>query len=82
MTASPSMTDADQYLYSQAPVMLGTPPQEVDMTVNLYSTLLASMAYDCNLCAGGTFFDGSLSSTLAVCIHNILLVLVVMILLL
>ena len=80
MTAPTAMTDTIDYFYSQAPVMIGNPPQEVDLTVNTYSTLLASMAYDCNLCAGSTFFDGSLSSTFGVCIHTVLFVSLVIIL--
>jgi hypothetical protein len=46
--------------------MVGTPPQEVDMTINTYSSLLAAFAYDCSLCAGSTFFDPSQSSTFGV----------------
>jgi hypothetical protein len=46
--------------------MFGTPPQEVDMTVNTYSSLLAAFAYDCTLCAGSTFLDPTQSSTFGV----------------
>ena len=61
-----NLTDATETYYSTVPVMLGTPPQEVDMTINTYSTLLAAFAEDCTFCAGSTFFDHSLSSSFAV----------------
>jgi len=57
------LTDETEPYYSTVPVMVGTPPQEVDMTINTYSSLLAAFAYDCSLCAGSTFFDPSQSST-------------------
>jgi hypothetical protein len=60
------LTDNTEVYYSTVPVTIGTPQQEVDMTLNMYSTLLAAFAYDCNLCAGSTFFDQSQSSTFAV----------------
>ena len=60
------LTDESDVYFSTVPVTIGTPQQEVDMTLNTYSTLLAAFAYDCNLCAGSTFFDHSQSSTFAV----------------
>lgn len=66
MTAPSVMTDTTSYFFSNVPVMFGTPPQEVEMTVNLYSSLLAAFSYDCNLCAGGSPFDYSRSSTFGV----------------
>ncbi|KAF8834836.1 acid protease [Paxillus ammoniavirescens] len=45
------------------PTLIGTPPQEVNLTVGVYSGLLAAYGYDCVLCAGPTLFDSSLSST-------------------
>jgi hypothetical protein len=60
------LTDESEVYYSTAPVMIGTPPQQVDMTINTYSTLLAAFAYDCTFCAGSTFFDPSQSSSFGV----------------
>jgi hypothetical protein len=64
------LTDESDVYYCTAPIMIGTPPQQVDMTINTYSTLLAAFAYDCALCAGSTFFDHSQSSSFGV--HTLL----------
>jgi Eukaryotic aspartyl protease len=65
-----NLTDATETYFNYAPIMIGTPPQVVDMTINTYSTLLAAFAEDCTLCAGSTFFDRSQSSTFEV--HTLL----------
>jgi hypothetical protein len=44
----------------------GTPPQEVDLTVDLATDWLAAYAYDCVLCSGGTSFNALLSSSFQV----------------
>lgn len=41
----------------------GTPPQEVNLTVDLAADWLAAYAYDCILCSGGTSFNPLLSSS-------------------
>lgn len=41
----------------------GTPPQEVELTVDLAADWLAAYAYDCILCSGGTSFNALLSSS-------------------
>jgi hypothetical protein len=69
MNGQSILTDETQIYYSTAPVTVGTPPQQVDMTINTYSTLVAAFSNECNLCAGSTFFDRSLSSTFGVRIH-------------
>jgi hypothetical protein len=66
MTAPLVLPNSNEHFYSNVPVMIGSPPQEVDMTVNTYSILVAAFAYDCNLCAGNTFFDHSQSSSFRV----------------
>jgi len=66
MSGPQNLTDLTDLDFSTVPVMFGTPPQEVDMTVNTYSSLLAAFAYDCTLCAGSTFLDPTQSSTFGV----------------
>ncbi|KAG1740332.1 aspartic peptidase domain-containing protein, partial [Suillus lakei] len=41
----------------------GTPPQVVNLTVDLAADWLAAYAYDCILCSGGTSFNSLLSSS-------------------
>ena len=60
------LEDAADVYYSTVPVMIGTPPQRVDMTINTYSSHVAAFAHDCLLCGGSTFFDQSLSSSFGV----------------
>lgn len=66
MTVPTVLPDSSGYFYGNVPVTIGSPEQEVDMTVSTYSTLIAAFAYDCNLCTGSTFFDDSQSSTFGV----------------
>ncbi|TFK67964.1 acid protease [Pluteus cervinus] len=57
------MTDTD-YLDSQVRVLIGTPPQPIDLTLNLGGALFAVWSSDCLYCPGTTPFDMSSSSTL------------------
>ncbi|KAF9236445.1 aspartic peptidase domain-containing protein [Melanogaster broomeanus] len=62
MNVPPFLTD-DGFTSATVPTLMGTPPQQVDLTVDISSGILAAYAYDCVLCAGPTSFDSSLSST-------------------
>ncbi|KAF8554665.1 acid protease [Imleria badia] len=53
----------NSYVPSTVPVLVGTPPQQMNLTVDLSSGTLATYSSDCILCAGSTMFDQSLSST-------------------
>ncbi|TFK67418.1 acid protease [Pluteus cervinus] len=63
VTVAQNMTDAD-YLWSQVRVLIGTPPQPVDVTLNMGGALFAAWSSDCLYCPGSTPFDMSASSTL------------------
>jgi len=65
MTVPKQMTDME-YVYAEAPVLVGSPPQTVSMTVNLAGGILAAWSTDCDFCPGYTTFDPQLSSTLNV----------------
>lgn len=58
----------DDYIPSTVPALVGTPPQQMNLTVDVSSGLLLTYGSDCILCAGTTMFDPSLSSTFKVCI--------------
>jgi len=62
MTVPKQMTDTD-YLNAEAPVLVGSPPQSISMTVDLAGDLLAAWSTDCAFCPGYTHFDPQLSST-------------------
>ncbi|KIJ59437.1 hypothetical protein HYDPIDRAFT_184012 [Hydnomerulius pinastri MD-312] len=62
MNVQPYLSE-DIFNYATVPILFGTPPQQVNLTVDLSADLLAAYAYDCVLCAGTTFFDPELSST-------------------
>ncbi|KAF9233535.1 aspartic peptidase domain-containing protein [Melanogaster broomeanus] len=62
MNVPPFLTDVD-FVSATVPTLIGTPPQQNNLTVDISSGLLAAYAYDCVLCAGPTSFDSSLSST-------------------
>ncbi|KAF9236447.1 aspartic peptidase domain-containing protein [Melanogaster broomeanus] len=62
MNVSPFLTDID-FVSATVPTLMGTPPQQINLTVDISSGLLAAYAYDCVLCAGPASFDSSLSST-------------------
>lgn len=70
MTVAETLTD-DEYSFSQVPVLFGTPPQEVDLTINLSGDLLAAWSIDCVYCAGSQSFDEDLSSTFNVKIPSL-----------
>ncbi|TFK61383.1 acid protease [Pluteus cervinus] len=63
ITVAQNMTDTD-YLWSQVRVLIGTPPQPVDLTLNMGGYLFATWSSDCLYCPGSTPFDMSSSSTL------------------
>ncbi|TFK67422.1 acid protease [Pluteus cervinus] len=63
VTVAQNMTDMD-YSWSQVRVLIGTPPQPVDLTVNMGGALLAAWSSGCLYCPGSTPFDMSSSSTL------------------
>ena len=68
MNVASYLTDnIDVYISSTVPALVGTPPQQMNLTVDVSSGLLATYASDCILCAGTTMFDPSLSSTFKVC---------------
>ncbi|KAN0097966.1 Aspartic peptidase domain containing protein [Tylopilus felleus] len=62
MNVMPYLTEA-AYVLSTAPVLVGTPPQQINLTVDVSTDALAIYGTDCILCAGTTLFDPSLSST-------------------
>ncbi|KAF9236440.1 aspartic peptidase domain-containing protein [Melanogaster broomeanus] len=62
MTVPPFLTDVD-FISATVPTLMGTPPQQVNLTVDISGATLAAYAYDCVLCAGPASFDSSLSST-------------------
>ncbi|KAH0839481.1 aspartic peptidase domain-containing protein [Lanmaoa asiatica] len=62
MNVAPYLSEG-AYIPSTVPALVGTPPQQVNLTVGVASGLLATYASDCILCAGTTMFDPSLSST-------------------
>lgn len=59
------MTDLD-YMYSQVPLLFGTPQQSMDVTINLSGDLLSAWSDDCIFCQGEESFDKTLSSTIKV----------------
>ncbi len=59
------MTDLD-YMYSQVPLLFGTPQQSIDVTINLSGDLLSAWSDDCIFCQGEESFDKTLSSTIKV----------------
>ena len=65
MTVPKQMTDTD-YVYTEVPVLVGSPPQTVSMTVNIAGDFLAAWSTDCVFCPGYTPFDPQLSSTFSV----------------
>lgn len=62
MTVLKKMTDTD-YINAEVPILVGSPPQTVSMTVNLASDLLAAWSKECAFCPGYTLFNPELSST-------------------
>ncbi|KAG6375191.1 aspartic peptidase domain-containing protein [Boletus reticuloceps] len=62
MNVAPYLTEA-AYVPSTVPVLVGTPPQQMNLTVDVSAGLIAAYGSDCILCAGTTMFDPSLSST-------------------
>ncbi|KAG0695811.1 acid protease [Suillus ampliporus] len=59
-----SLVEADAVFNgATVPTYFGTPPQEVNLTVDLAADWLAAYAYDCILCSGGTSFNVPLSSS-------------------
>ncbi|KAF9233537.1 aspartic peptidase domain-containing protein [Melanogaster broomeanus] len=58
----PFLTETE-FISATVPTLIGTPPQQINLTVDISSGLLAAYAYDCVLCSGLTSFDSSLSST-------------------
>ncbi|KAG9309849.1 aspartic peptidase domain-containing protein [Chiua virens] len=62
MTVAPYLTE-NSYIPSTVPVLVGTPPQQVNLTVDVSSAILATFGSDCILCAGSTMFNPDLSST-------------------
>jgi hypothetical protein len=62
MNVPPYLLDGE-FNSATVPTLIGTPPQEINLTVGVYTGLLAAYGYDCVLCAGPTLFDSSLSST-------------------
>lgn len=69
MNVMPYLTEA-AYVPSTAPVLVGTPPQQINLTVDVSTDALAIYGTDCILCAGTTLFDPSLSSTFKVCTYS------------
>lgn len=69
----PPYLSEDAYIPSTVPVLVGTPPQQINLTVDMSSGFLATYGSDCILCAGTTMFDPSLSSTFRVRPHFFLL---------
>ncbi|KAH7930355.1 acid protease [Leucogyrophana mollusca] len=64
MNVAPSLSDDfDAFNYVTVPMFFGTPPQEVNVTVDVAAGLLAAYALDCVLCSGNSFFDQTLSTT-------------------
>ncbi|KAK0220960.1 aspartic peptidase domain-containing protein [Armillaria nabsnona] len=57
------MMDLD-YMYSQVPLLFGTPQQPMDVTINLSGDLLSAWSDDCIFCQGEESFDKTLSSTI------------------
>ncbi|KAF9224515.1 acid protease [Gyrodon lividus] len=62
MNVPPYLLDGD-FTSATVQTLIGTPPQEINLTVDVGSGLLVAYGYDCVLCAGPTLFDSSLSST-------------------
>ncbi|KAF9233533.1 aspartic peptidase domain-containing protein [Melanogaster broomeanus] len=62
MNVPPILTDVD-FVSATVPTLMGTPPQQINLTVGISSGLLVAYAYDCVLCTGPTWFDSFLSST-------------------
>ncbi|KAF9236443.1 acid protease [Melanogaster broomeanus] len=62
MNVPPFLTETE-FISATVPTLIGTPPQQINLTVDISSGLLAAYAYDCVLCSGPTSFDSSLSST-------------------
>lgn len=65
VTVAATMTDLD-YMYSQVPLLFGTPQQSMDVTINLSGDLLSAWSEDCIFCQGEESFDKTLSSTIKV----------------
>ncbi|SJL10404.1 uncharacterized protein ARMOST_13790 [Armillaria ostoyae] len=63
VTVATTMTDLD-YMYSQVPLLFGTPQQPMDVTINLSGDLLSAWSDDCIFCQGEESFDKTLSSTI------------------
>lgn len=70
MTVAEVMNDLG-YVFSQVPVLFGTPPQEMDLTIDLSGDLLAAWSIDCAYCPGTQYFQKILSSTFNVRISPI-----------
>ncbi|KAH7884960.1 aspartic peptidase domain-containing protein [Phlebopus sp. FC_14] len=51
------------YNYATVPTLIGTPPQQVNITIDISADLLAAYALDCVLCSGTQFFNPAISST-------------------
>ncbi|KAK0451786.1 aspartic peptidase domain-containing protein [Armillaria borealis] len=51
-------------MYSQVPLLFGTPQQSMDVTINLSGDLLSAWSDDCIFCQGEESFDKTLSSTI------------------
>ncbi|EIW81858.1 acid protease [Coniophora puteana RWD-64-598 SS2] len=59
----PQGLEIDIFNGATFPVYLGTPLQEVNLTLSMAGDLFAVNAYDCVLCSGEEYFDPSASTT-------------------
>lgn len=66
MNVVPYLTE-DNYIPVTVPTLVGTPPQQMNLTVDVAFGDLLTYGSDCILCAGTTMFDPLLSSTFKVC---------------
>lgn len=63
VTVPVNLTDLD-YIFTQARTMFGTPPQPINLTLNLAGDLLSPWGVDCNFCAGEALYDPTLTTTM------------------
>ncbi|KAG2125403.1 aspartic peptidase domain-containing protein [Suillus clintonianus] len=59
----PSQLTDSSFNYATVTTYFGTPPQQINLTIDVSTGVMAAYSVDCVFCSGETFFDTSLSST-------------------
>ncbi|KAG2130898.1 aspartic peptidase domain-containing protein [Suillus clintonianus] len=59
----PSQLTNLNFNYATVTTYFGTPPQQMNLTIDVSTGEMAAYSVDCVFCSGETFFDASLSST-------------------